>query len=523
MSTFSKYPNFINTDPRISRSNLIGPTRIFFQYTITEQFMDSRHDIIFTDYDLSNKTVLDLGCCVGGSGAYVLDKGAKFYCGVEYNKDMTILAENNLASYFDQDRWEIKNTSIEQFLSNNTQKFDVVIASGVIYAFYDPIPFLNSIGNIGDLIYIESQTPVPPGFSVGSSIGTLFEGKEWRHVSENERVLLLETYPFIYYGKVPMIHTTNNQTIVYNGSLPSIKFIINHMAEMSYQNDHIVYDKFREVMNGVNGVFHPFKRFGLRFSKTVDKKTVFDFVNAEEHYEKNLIDWNSKEEKVNTKTAQTLYWHSKGWKFDANIAQTWYWHATRHIPNYEQVIQQCVELARYKYKLNSKIIDVGCSTGVTLKQFKTNGFTNLYGVDSSPDMIAACNTDYNFTLATSDKFPKEFGSFDLVIMNWTLHFVKEKVSYLKEIYDSLNDNGTLILSEKISLDPYTITQYHNYKRSRGVSEEEIKIKEQSVKDIMFIDDIEWYQETLKNLGFTNINIINSSWGFCTFACNKENK
>lgn len=502
MSTFSKYPNFINTDPRKTRPDLIGPGYRGPQYPITEQFMDSRHDIIFTDYDLSNKTVLDLGCCVGGSGAYVLDKGAKFYCGVEYNKDMTILAENNLANCFDQDRWEIKNTSIEQFLNNNIQKFDVVIASGVIYAFYDPISFLNNIAKIGELIYIESQTPVLPSFSTGASLNTPFEGKEWQHVSEKERILLLDTYPFVYYGKVMMIHGTNKQNIKYNGSLPSIKFITNHMAELGYNNDDTVYNKFRNM----NGVYHPFKRFGLRFSKTENKQPIVDFINAEEHEEKELVDW-----------------HYTGWKFDAKIAQNWFWHARRHIPNYEQVIQQCVDFARYKCKPDSKIIDVGCSTGETLQQLKENGFTNLYGVDSSPDMISACNPEHNFTLATSDKFPKEFGSFDLVMMNWTLHFVKDKESYLKEIYDSLNDNGTLILSEKISLDPYTIAQYHNYKRSRGASEEEIKSKEQSVKDIMFIDNIEWYQETLKNLGFININIINSYWGFCTFACTKEIK
>lgn len=204
------------------------------------------------------------------------------------------------------------------------------------------------------------------------------------------------------------------------------------------------------------------------------------------------------------------------WEFNKDIAKIFNSHAMQHIPNYNQVIDQCVQICNKKGK-SASIIDVGCAVGETLTRLHANGFNNLYGVDSSQSMLDECPSNIA-TLYCSDCLPN--GLYDVVLMNWTLHFIKDKLSYLKSIYDNLNFGGILVISEKTSLDPFAINFYHDYKRMQGVSDLEILDKEAKVKDIMYINNIDWYQEHLKELGFSKINIVNAFWCFTTFVCLK---
>jgi ubiquinone/menaquinone biosynthesis C-methylase UbiE len=204
------------------------------------------------------------------------------------------------------------------------------------------------------------------------------------------------------------------------------------------------------------------------------------------------------------------------WEFNKDVADGFPIHARQHIPNYIEVISQCLDICN-SYKKNSKIIDVGCATGETLNSLKSAGFTNLHGVDNSPFMLEKCNNE-EFTLTCSSSLPNEM--YDIILMNWTLHFVKEKIEYLKEIYTRLDNNGVFVLSEKTSNDDLPIKFYHLYKSRMGVSAKDIAAKANSVKNVMFINDIQWYLNTLKEIGFNKVYIINAYWCFTTFVCLK---
>ncbi len=204
------------------------------------------------------------------------------------------------------------------------------------------------------------------------------------------------------------------------------------------------------------------------------------------------------------------------WEFNKNVADVFPIHARQHIPNYVHVIDQCVDICN-TFKKNSAIIDVGCATGETLNALKTAGFTNLYGVDNSPSMLEKCSGK-DFKLTCSSTLPAN--DYDVVLMNWTLHFIKEKEEYLKSIYNQLNEKGVFVLSEKTSLDELPIKFYHLYKSRMGVSQEEIKAKEQSVKGVMHINDVQWYLNILNAIGFKKVYIANAHWCFTTFVCLK---
>jgi tRNA (cmo5U34)-methyltransferase len=204
------------------------------------------------------------------------------------------------------------------------------------------------------------------------------------------------------------------------------------------------------------------------------------------------------------------------WEFDENVAKTFAAHARQHIPNYENVIKKSVEICKL-YGASAKIIDVGCAVGETLIRLHENGFVNLHGVDSSQVMLDKCPPNIA-TLSCSDQLPA--GPYAVVLINWTLHFIRDKATYLQSIFDNLAPGGMVVISEKTSLDPLAINFYHDYKRARGVSEEEIKQKQASVADIMFINDVQYYLEVFKTLGFAKTHVIDSDWCFTTFACEK---
>jgi SAM-dependent methyltransferase len=207
---------------------------------------------------------------------------------------------------------------------------------------------------------------------------------------------------------------------------------------------------------------------------------------------------------------------TESWKFDSRVAENFVSHAEKHIPNYYQVIDKSIDVCKQLCNTDSSIIDVGCATGHTLERLSQEGFVNLTGVDSSTNMLNLC--DVPAKLIWSDQFPDE--TFDAVLCNWTLHFVKTKIDYLNQMYQGLNNNGFMILSEKTSLDPLPIHFYHKHKSQQGVSDAEIKQKEQSIKDIMFIDSPAWYLKTLSDIGFSKVYIIDAHWCFTTFLCLK---
>jgi tRNA (cmo5U34)-methyltransferase len=210
---------------------------------------------------------------------------------------------------------------------------------------------------------------------------------------------------------------------------------------------------------------------------------------------------------------------NKIWKFDSSVANIFAVHAERHIPHYRAVLEKTLDICNMFADKNSAIIDIGCATGETLKLLSYNGYTNLYGVDSSQDMLNQCPSGIA-KLTCADQLLFEPNFFKIMICNWTLHFVKHKQQYLKTIVDQLAPGGVLVLSEKTSLDPLMIQFYHQIKRKNGVSDQEIVDKEKQIQNIMYINSINWYCEQLTKLDLT-VHIIDADYAFTSFLCVKK--
>mgnify|MGYP001338553956 CR=1 FL=1 len=206
----------------------------------------------------------------------------------------------------------------------------------------------------------------------------------------------------------------------------------------------------------------------------------------------------------------------KDWRFDENIAPVFVEHARQHIPNYEAVTDKCARYCTLNLRKDAKIIDVGCATGHTLKKLHQQGFTNLHGVDNSEHMIEYAPKEIA-TYVLSNNFPKD--QYEMILCNWTLHFIENKENYLQSMSDSLTDGGTMIISDKTSKDTDMIKMYHDNKLKLGVTKEVIEEKQKQLENVMFINSAEWYHKKLSELGFT-VTVMDADWCFTTFLCKK---
>ena len=210
----------------------------------------------------------------------------------------------------------------------------------------------------------------------------------------------------------------------------------------------------------------------------------------------------------------------KPWVFDRDVACDFNEIANKNIPDYERVIAQCVQIISKMGIENPHIIDVGCATGNTLRQLYNAGFTRLTGVDSSQDMLNTINLPVA-QLILSKNFPRHQGRYDAVLANWTLHFIKDRKTYLTAIAESLSTNGVLILTEKTQSSKIMQALYREFKRANGLTDEEIRIKEQQLAGVLTPYPVDWYLRLLPQLGFAQIEIINARYGFVSFLAQKS--
>jgi 2-polyprenyl-3-methyl-5-hydroxy-6-metoxy-1,4-benzoquinol methylase len=112
------------------------------------------------------------------------------------------------------------------------------------------------------------------------------------------------------------------------------------------------------------------------------------------------------------------------------------------------------------------------------------------------------------------------GPYDVVLANWTLHFVAEREQYIKDIYNSLNHNGMLILSDKMDHSLETENLYYDFKRANGVPEEVIQKKKSALTGVLVTKPLQWYLDILKETGFFDIQVVNSRYMFSTIYARK---
>lgn len=487
---FQLYPEFIDTDIRTLRqSDEIS------SYNVNAMYQFQRHSVTMLPDNLTGLRVLDLGCCVGATGAWALHHGARRYVGVELQKNFCQLAEDNLTKHFPTHDWDILSQSFSEFFANNKEQFDLVVAFGILYNSIEIESLIRNLSQLdADLIVIDTQSP--------KRIQGLFK----RHQVPTE---LLDQLAYIELGNGGVLSETGHKIMIESANIsPAALKIMFNRYHYGMKEDHT--DLMRSIF--------PLE-FNLRYSISFQKNyNIIDdaYTDFETTYndpsKQTLVDFDS----------LTLFSIGDHWSFDTGIADSFDQHARQHIPDYDRVIDLCITVCQHLIKdpAEDRILEVGSAVGETVKRLFAKDFHNIVGVESSANMLDKIRNVPIAHWIESDQFPHEHGPYQAVLCNWTLHFIKDKQTYLQKIYDGLNDGGFAIITDKTSNVGTELELYHNFKRTQGVSEEDIVAKAASVQSIMFINEPSWYLDTLKEIGFKQVAIINSAPCFTTFLAQK---
>jgi 2-polyprenyl-3-methyl-5-hydroxy-6-metoxy-1,4-benzoquinol methylase len=480
MLFFQQYNEFVEKDNRQQRLHT----------PVTAETLTRKHEAMAPPQILNGKTVLDLGSCIGASGHWVLSNGATKYTGVEFQKEYVDISKSLLSKYWSNDQFRIVHSELEKFISESIEKYDIVLVCGIVYGFLNTHGILTAISKVANYCII---------------VDTSYPTELTHHRSSVIDIVNIQH----------MIKSDGTSSYLGLGARPSPAALHRLMKNIGFDNtenlifpkrlsDISIHDAYHDLINREHGIKTP-ARYIMRFFKTGEK-----YNSAIENLleNKNVVD---------LPNIPAMIKDTELWEFDRSVAERFQKEAETHIPDYQKVIDISIEIIENKFKrYDVSIIDVGSALGHTLHCLKNKGFDNVKGIEASLAMIE--KSRYADLIIHSRLFPNE--KYNVVLAHWTLHFIKEREKYLRDIYHSLEKDGILILTDKMFQDTVSKDLYYKWKMANGVSWEEIKEKEKKLVNVLDSLPIEWYLDTLSTIGFKNINLINSRFNFNTLIASK---
>lgn len=459
---FLNFPEFIDKDPMS-----VWPSSPFGAYTTGAEFQYVKNSTAIPADLLAGASVLDLGCCTGATGAWVLSNGANRYVGVELQQTLAEVATENLTLRFPNNNWKIYQQSFTDFFANNTEQFDIVVLFGVICHGLNLETFIKNVVKLNpNYIVIDSVNP----FGLSKIIDRL------KKVEENTQAIK-------HLKDLPIIELSTNQIMI--AETFGHKFDIASASANSLAMRLLLWAESYELVSDVTEILHDtfptnyVNRYCLRFAKTDAPPEVPDFELA---YKTNNPTAFSKTP-VPTVVFESL---------PSNTVST-------KISNYDTVITQTIQIFdRLFEKPDSRIIDIGFGQGELIRKLFGAGFHNLVGVESDSKLITQVKDLPIAHWINSDKFPLKDGPYSAVCCNYTLSLIEDNLAYLKDIYAGLLAGGALILTDRTYVNQFESEMHDNIK----------------------INPPEWYLTTLKEIGFVNVQIINAEFCFTTFLAIK---
>ena len=220
----------------------------------------------------------------------------------------------------------------------------------------------------------------------------------------------------------------------------------------------------------------------------------------------------------------------KKFTFDLPVVQVFDDMVERSVPFYSEILTMSAELLKHFLSSKMTIYDVGCSTGnfasTLLKVFAKKPFYYV-GIDNSPEMLLEASARHhehkNITFKNLNLQKSNFVGANAVCLHYTLQFVDaaERISTLTKIFQALNSDGILILSEKILTKNNAFQQLHlNFKEKKGYSKLEIAQKRESLETVLVPLSLEKNIENLRQAGFEKIEVFFQWYNFASIFAQK---
>jgi tRNA (cmo5U34)-methyltransferase len=227
--------------------------------------------------------------------------------------------------------------------------------------------------------------------------------------------------------------------------------------------------------------------------------------------------------------------------FDTKVVQVFDDMVGRSVPFYAELQRMLSDLAlQFTPTQDGAICDLGCSTGTTIDLILSNPncppTAHAFGVDNAPAMIEQAREKLEphvranrVTLLTADlDGGLELPSVNVVLMNWTLQFVRpiHREALLRRIFASLRPGGALLLAEKVLVEDSMLNRmyielYYRYKAKQGYTAEEIQRKRESLENVLVPYRVEENVELLKRCGFDAVDTCFRWFNWAAFVALKR--
>lgn len=213
---------------------------------------------------------------------------------------------------------------------------------------------------------------------------------------------------------------------------------------------------------------------------------------------------------------------NKVWEFNKQVTESFDNHVKKSVPGYLEGHNLILSLCRDLLSNDSKILDIGCSTGVLLMKINNsiNLNLNLTGIDISKSMIAHSKKNNKFNkikFYQKDIDNLNQNNFDLIISYFTFQFIhpSKKDQFIKNVYNKLNNNCHFIIFEKVIesngyLQNLFFQSYNDFKKINKFKPLEIFNKTEVLRGAMHPITRNENYKIFKNNGFKKIDLISKN-------------
>src|SRR4026207_1072408 len=203
----------------------------------------------------------------------------------------------------------------------------------------------------------------------------------------------------------------------------------------------------------------------------------------------------------------------------------------RSVPFYQEIQRMIAEMGADFATEGTNLYDLGCSTGNTLVNLDASvgKGVKFVGVDYSEEMLKRCRQKlaqhglrHEHELLCADlNQGVRIQNASMVLMILTLQFVRPlyRDTLIKSILQGLNENGCLILVEKVLgedsvFNRLFIKYYYDLKKRHGYSEMEIAKKREALENVLVPYKLMENREMLLRAGFRYCDVLFKWYNFC---------
>lgn len=243
----------------------------------------------------------------------------------------------------------------------------------------------------------------------------------------------------------------------------------------------------------------------------------------------------SENDKVFDKPLKTV----SDFKFGENVVKVFDDMVSRSVPFYQEIQRMIGEQVIDFATPGSNVYDLGCSTGTTLLGIDQmiEQDVNFIGIDNSQEMVDRCKKNFieagvkrNYEIRNGDlNQGVKLENASVVILCLTLQFVRPlyREELVKSICTQLNDNGCLILIEKVLgedslFNRLFIKYYYDMKKRHNYSDMEISQKREALENVLIPYRLSENLTILNRCGFTSTEVFFKWYNFTGIISKKQN-